>query len=423
MSLLFRSPKVTEDHRRADERYYDEVRSFSLQQLGAMLQAGKGSFDAKSVSPEKALTHSAAWSCIDTLAGAGSQLPIDTVRYVGRNKTVHDPDHPLAVNPSGLVEADVWYYSLLESMLDDGNTFGLIVDRDGVGRPTQIELLCTKEVTDRRVEGGHVVVKYENNDHAKFPYGDLFHVPGKFVKAGSPFGISPLQMCLETVSAAIAARAFGSNFFTEGIHPSIAAFTEDDIDETQTERIRRQIEQMAGRRRPGVFGNGLELKTFAVNPHDSQFIDLMRFVIEECCRFFKVPPQMVYAAVSGQAVTYANVTQADLVFLKYSLEPYLNRIERAISALMARPKVIRFNRDALLRVDPVTRWKIWDLRLRNQSISVNEVRVVEDEEPYTDPEFNEPGFPALTKSAESATPDNNTEDDTGESGTSQGAQG
>ena len=285
----------------------------------------------------------------------------------------------------------------------------------------QDEVFWPKEVTQRRVENGVTVVHYEGSDIAKFPYGPLIHVPGKFVKAGSPFGLSPLQQCLETVSAAIAARAFGSNFFTEGVHPSIAAFTEEDLDEIQADRIRRQIMEMAGRRRPGVFGNGLDIKTFAVNPNDSQFIDLMRFVIEECCRFFKVPPQMVYAAVSGQAVTYSNASQADLNFLKYSLEPYLNRIERAISALMARPKVIRFNRDALLRVDPVTRWKIWDLRLRHQSISVNEVKVIEDEEPYPEDEYNEPGFPALTAKAESAAPDNNSVDDTADTGTDQGA--
>lgn len=407
MSVLFRSRKSPESTGTPDE-----LRSFTMAQLGAMVSASYAEWTPKVMPTIKAMTHSGVYACVDILASTIGQLPADCVRYVDDERK-REP-HQLVDNPSALVEPDAWRYQVAYGMIDDGNSWGLVVERSGRGLPITIETLCASEVTERDVVNGVLTVKYENKQLAKFPHGDLMHIPGKMIKPGSPFGESPVQAALETVSAAVAARAFGANFFTDGVHPSIAAFTDEDISPETAERMKQQIMQMSKRREPGVFGNGWDLKTYHVNPTDSQFIDLMRFVIEECARFFRVPPQMIYAAVSGQAVTYANATQADMAFLKYSIEPYLVRIERGVSRLMERPKQFRFNRDAFLRMDPVTRWKISDLRLRHQSTSVNEVRKLNDEKPFDDPEFDEPGFPALTAKAEAATPDGSMEDDEGE---------
>lgn len=130
-----------------------------------------------------------------------------------------------------------------------------------------------------------------------------------------------------------------------------------------------------------------------VDPNDSQFLELMRFALEESCRFWRVPPTMVYGAVSGSAVTYSNVTQADLAYLKHSLEGHLVRIEKGLTRLLPRPQFVRFNRNAFLRSDPITRSEVMDRRLRNKSASVNEYRALEDERPFTDPEYDEPGIP------------------------------
>ena len=102
---------------------------------------------------------------------------------------------------------------------------------------------------------------------------------------------------------------------------------------------------------------------------------------------------MVYAAVSGQNVTYANVTDADLNFLKHSIDDYFVSIDEAITDLLPRPQVVRANRDAILRADPKARNDLHDLRLKNKTQTVNEVRALNDEKPFADPRFDEPGIP------------------------------
>jgi HK97 family phage portal protein len=278
-------------------------------------------------------------------------------------------------------------------LLTDGNAFGEITTY-GVGiLPTSIELLDPASVGNRRVVDGVPTVSVGGVDRQLYPYGDVWHVPGRFVKAGSPFAESPVVRARSTIGAAIAARDFGSQFFGDGGHPGAIISAEQQLTSDQAAGIKKAfIAATRGNREPAVLGSGLNYEPIMVNPNDSQFLDLQRFCIEESCRFWRVPPAMVYGATSGQNVTYSNVSQADLAYLKHSLEGHLVRIEKALTRLLPRPQFARFNRNAFLRSDPVTRSEVVDRRLRNKTMTVNEARALEDELPFDD-EYDEPGIP------------------------------
>lgn len=373
---------------------HEERATWSLGQMGGLVRYY---VDAASpqVSVQRAMTHAATSACVDVLASSVSGLPLDVIRESGGRRLPVTPTPQVVARPSAIVERDVWLYQLVESMLTDGNAFGLVTSTTAGGWPTGVELVDPDIVTERKVVAGIVEALVGGERHQRFPHGDLVHVPGKLVRAGSPFGQSPVKRASETIAAALEARRFGSQFFTSGGLPVSVLYS----DNPNLDRIGAQVLKDAvvdatrGNREPLVLGTGNELKQLSVNPDDSQFIDLMRFVIEEACRFFRVPPSMVFAATSGQSVTYANVSQADLQYLKHSLETYLVRGEGLLTAFLPRPQIARFNRNAFLRADPETRHKIHDRRLRNKTTSVNEVRTLEDEEPFDGDEFDQPGIP------------------------------
>jgi len=108
---------------------------------------------------------------------------------------------------------------------------------------------------------------------------------------------------------------------------------------------------------------------------------------------YGVPPSMVYAAISGQNVTYANASQADLAYLKYSITGWLVDLEDAWSDLIALPHTVKFNVDALLRMDAMGRAQLRAVRLANKEMTINEGRAQEDEAPFPDPIFDAPGIP------------------------------
>jgi HK97 family phage portal protein len=349
------------------------------------------------VTVQRALTHAASSACIDVLASSVAATPVDVVRQQGKARVPLDPTPGLIGTPSALVEQDVWFYQLVDSMMTDGNGFGMVVSVDAMKRPTQIELLDAAGISDRRLVDGVPQATVDGKKHQVYPYGDLWHVPGKFVRAGSPFAESPIHRAQATIGTALAAREFGGRFFGDGFHPGQRVYAEQDLTPEQAQAVKTAVMNASrGTREPAVFGSGIKVEDAPINENDSQFIPLMQFAIEEACRFWRVPPAMVYAATSGQNVTYANVTQADLHYLKHSLEWLFRRLERALSRLIVRPQVVRFNRNAFLRSDAVTRGEYLNLRLQNKTLTINEYRALEDEEPYIAPEFDLPGIPAVS---------------------------
>ena len=313
------------------------------------------------------------------------------------------PTPSLIREPSNMVEQDVWLYQLMESLLTDGNAFGEITS--STTYPTSIELVAPDLVTDRRVIDGKPSVLLAGERRFLWPHGDLWHVPGRFTRAGSPFAESPVTRARSTIGAAIAARDFGSKFFGDGGHPGGLITSDQELTADQAKQIKSAwLNAVRGDRSPAVLGSALQYQPLMVDPNDSQFIELMRFTTEEACRFWRVPPSMIYAATSGQSVTYANVSQADLHYLKHSLEGHLVRIEKSLTRLLPAPQFVRFNRNAFLRSDPIVRSEVADRRLRNASMTINEYRALEDEPAFDGAEFDEPGIPTPEAEPSAMTP-------------------
>lgn len=369
-----------------------EERSFSLSQLGLMFRQANGGLGVSSL--DEALRDAATWQCVKVKAQGIAQLPADVVRYEG-SRRVPVPAPKIVERPSDLVPRRVWMFQAGASMFTDGNVFGRITAVDSMQRPTSIELFDPSTVHDRRVVDGVKQVKVQGEVLREFPNGDLWHVAGEMVQAGSPFGLSPVWYGSKHTATALAAEAFGGQFFTEGGHPSALLKVTGDPGQKGAEDIKEKFRQITrGSREPIVMPSDITYEKLQVDPKDSQFIELMEFEVLQACRRHGVPPSMVFASMSGQNITYQNVTQSDLQFLKHSLSYPIDLFEDAISALLPRPRVLKLNRDAILRADPAARWAIHDLRLKNRSTSIDEVRSLEDELPYGG-EFAVPGVPPL----------------------------
>jgi len=372
----------------------DEERDGSNLNLSryASLWADSGPYSPVSVTTATALTNAASSACIDVLSKSVSMTPVDVLRGKGVDRLPVVPIPSLIESPSSLVEPDVWFDQLMVSRLTDGNVFGEITRYRGP-YPTAIDLYDPESVTNRRLVDGVPTVTIAGQDRQLYPYGDVWHMPGPFVKPGTPFGESPVQRARATIGAAVAARDFGSQFFGDGAHPS--GILSSDVQQTAEQAQGAKdafMRATKGRREPAALGSAWTWTPISVDPNDSQFLELMQFCVEEACRFWRVPPSMVYAATSGQNVIYANATQADLAYLKHSLEGHFVRTEKALTRLLPRPQFVRFNRNAFLRSDPVTRSAVVDTRLKNKTMTVNEARALEDEQPFG-PEYDEPGIP------------------------------
>jgi HK97 family phage portal protein len=333
---------------------------------------------------DSALRNAATWACIDVLSDAISRTPLDAIRGTGASRQPVTPQPALLVNPSGVVQRDVWRSQLAYSLLTDGNGFGRIMDLGRFVYPNRIELLNPMQVSERQVVDGVPQVRIDQDKPERlWPHGDIWHIPGRMVPAGSPFGLSPIEYASKVIGTSLAAEDFSFRFFEGGGGATMGIFSDVELDADQAAAIkaawRRSVE--GGSREPIVWGSGLRPEKLTLDPNETQFIDLMRFEVEQVCRFWHVPPSMVFAAISGQNVTYTNITDADLQYLKHSLDGYLVRIEMALSDLLPKPQIVRANRNAVLRSDAKSRFDVYAIAVPLGLMSRNEVRALEDQPP------------------------------------------
>jgi HK97 family phage portal protein len=365
-------------------------------------------YAGKYVTPEQALRDAAVSACVRVLKTSAFMLPVDEVITQGTRRRPVQPS-PIVASPSARVSRRAWIGQVVHSLVSDGNVYLDLVVPD----PTAMRVVNAETVNPSKVrwsERDGVEVCFVNNkERALWPLGNLLHMPASaFLRPGCTIADSPVELARQSIGISLAAEEFGARFFGDGAHPSAIVFSDEDLDDGQAEKVKGSVlNAQRGTREVAVFGSGLRYQQIQIDPKDSQFIDLMRFEVEQACRFFGVPPAMVYAAMSGEAITYQNVSEADMQYLKYSLTPWLVDVEDMWSSLIARPRVVKFNADALLRMDPRRRHELYALRLNSKTISVNEIHDLEDEERVADPEFDKPGVPGgavITPAVNPATP-------------------
>lgn len=361
---------------------------------------GQGFFTAAAYGggkTDKALRNSASWACINILADAFGRTPLDVVRGVGAGRRPVTPTPSLVANPSGIVQTDVWRFQLGWALATDGNAFGDITSWTSAMWPNTIELLDPTTVTERKVVNGRPQVKIDNKIRELYPFGDLWHVPGRSVPAGSPFALSPVDYASKAVGTSLAAEDFSFKFFDEGGHPSSIIYSNKDLTQPQAQDIKNAWRRAtSGNREVAVLGGDLKHEQVQTNPGETQFLETERMAVEKVCRFWGVPPGMVYGAMSGQSITYANITDFDLNFLKHSLDVYYVRVENALTSILPRPQFVKANRNAILRGDPTARQAYYAAALANRMMTVNEARALEDL-PGFGPEYDVPGIPGGTQ--------------------------
>lgn len=341
-------------------------------------------------SGSEALRSVAHWACHRVLCTSMAGLPVLHVSESGGFRRRVTPSQVVR-RPSATVNQSGWVYQVMSSWLTSGNAYGEIVATDSLGRPTQVETISPRAVD--WVQRSNVwVPRVNGRERELWPNGDLWHVPC-FLEAGSPVGLSPSEYASQSIRTSILAEKFGGDFFGQGAHPTAIVKSRTALNEQQAEQIKSTVRRLIGSREPAVFGADLDWQNVQVNPADSQFIELLRFEVEQAARIYGVPPSMIYGAVSGQSVTYSNASQDDLSFLKHSLRWWVNLLQEAWSEFLPSPQVVRFNVDALLQMTTRERTEIHKMRLDTKTRTVNEVRLLEDEPPFDDPIYDEPGIP------------------------------
>lgn len=194
--------------------------------------------------------------------------------------------------------------------------------------------------------------------------------------------ISPLESQRNTIGMAIAMDRFLSQFYGEGATPSSVLETDQAMSKEAAEILRDTWEDSHyKRRRPAVLTNGLKWRPVTTSAADMQMLEHREAIVRDIARTYRVPLHLINGT-GGDSQTYQNIESAGINFVRYTLLPYMRRLEDVLSSMLPYGQKVRFNADEFQRADLGTRVRAQQTMIMSGTLTPNEARAMENREPY-----------------------------------------
>lgn len=323
------------------------------------------STSGKTVTERTAMQMTAVYSCVRILSEAVAGLPLHLYRYTERGGKERAADHTLYTllhdEPNPEMTSFVFRETLMTHLLLWGNAYAQII-RNGQGNVIGLYPLMPDRMTVDRDEHGKLFYEYQmqNDDGAALKSGtirlspeDVLHIPG--LGFDGLVGYSPIAMAKNAIGMAAACEEYGAKFFSNGATPG--AVLEHPGILKDPEKVRESwnatFRGSGNANKIAVLEEGMKYTQIAIAPEQAQFLETRKFQINEIARIFRIPPHMIGDLDKS---SFSNIEQQSLEFVKYTLDPWVQRWEQAINKALLRPHekgkyFVRFNVDGLLRGD------------------------------------------------------------------------
>lgn len=338
------------------------------------------------VNNESALRHSAVWACLRLRANLISTLPLQTFRTVN-GIDVQVPPAPVLLDPQGDgMDMDEWLWATQFDLDRAGNTFGIIKQRNAYGLPSTIELVPVDQVSAVIKQG--VLTNWRIGSELQDPK-NIWHEK-QYPAPGLAVGLSPIAHAAWSIGEYLSIQEFAQGWFGNGGIP--AGHLKNTAKTLQPEEAAAAKERFRATTTAGdafVSGADWEFNVVQGANTGNDWVNAKQFSIVDIARFFDCPGDLIDAAVSGTAVTYANVVQRNLQFLIMHLNPALIRRERRLSKLLPSPRFAKFDRKALLEMDPLTQAQYWNQLITARSIAPDEIRAAMNKAPFTQDQIDQ----------------------------------
>jgi HK97 family phage portal protein len=347
-----------------------------------------GSSSGVAVTDQSAMGVSTFFACVRLIASTIASLPFPVFRTDSNGiptpardtqlwKVLHESPNA-DQTPTDFIEL------LVICLLLKGNAFAHKVMEGG--RLIALEPIQPDLVTVRRDDNGNLRYRWAwGREKFDVDESEVFHVRGF---GGGPMGgLSTLHYARESLGIAIAADRAAGSMFANGARPTGVLKFKEWLDPAQRSDSHDLIEsKYAGSLnsgRPMILEGGSEWQQISMNADDAQLLESRGWSVEEICRWFGVPPFMI--GHNEKTTSWGTgIEQMLLGFQKFTLNPYLRRIEQAVRKQLLSPADRRaglfaeFNLEGLLRADSQGRMNFYRGMSQIGAMTRNEIRAKEN---------------------------------------------
>ena len=272
-----------------------------------------------------------------------------------------------------------WVQQALMSLLLHGNAYGWVVARGGDGVPQVVVWLNPENVVVDET-GPLPVFRWNGRE---LPANDVKHIPAYSIP-GSVKGVSPIGACSMLGDTAASTQKMMRDWFKGRAVPGVTAQNVDKVlDPKQAEAIQERLSARLRNGQPFVHGKDWDINILSMPADDAGFIAAAKLNATQVATIYGIPPEMI-GGETGSSLTYSTVELNTINFATFTLRPWLAKLEQEFSSWIHQPRFVKFNVDAMIRVDTKTRYDVHKIARDIGLVNIDELRKLEDMEPLPD---------------------------------------
>lgn len=329
------------------------------------------------------LTYHAIFSCITLISGDISKMPIQLMGKTSGGiwqPLENDQIAKILNKPNANQNRMQFYENWINSKLTRGNTYVLKI-RDGQGQIKELRILNPDRVQPLIADDGSIFYQLTPEDWVGLastitvPAREMIH--DRFNTLFHPLvGISPVIACGLAAMHGHHIQNTNAMFFANGGRPGGVIQVPGSVDTSKLRDIKDAWEAGytgANAGRTAVLSDGMEYKAMGITAADSQAVEQLSLSSEIVCSTFHVP---LYKVGLGTLPAYNNIEALDQQYYSQCLQTLIESIELCLKEgfdLEAR-KEIKFDLNALLRMDSSARYKSHSESIGGGWLSPNEAR-------------------------------------------------
>lgn len=356
--------------------------------------AGRTTNSGERVSPSRAMALSTYYACIRNIAEDVAKLPLKLYRRIPRGKS-EEPESTLWDIFKIQANSEMSAFSFRELMtswcLGWGNAYAEIV-LGARGETQELWPIHPSRVKCKRRKDTTLFyeVSNDNGSTTPFAYSDLFHLHG--LGGDGICGWSIAQIAAESFGVALAAQTFSATYFGNGTHIGGVLTTPKSLTDAARKRLQASWKSAYGgsakAHQTVVLEEDLKFQATAVPMKDAQFLESRRFQHEEVARWFRMPLSKLQDQARAQGWSTLDAQNTDYVC--DTLGPWFVRWEseilrRLIPATDRKTLFMEHEVRGVMKGDAASRGTYFQMRMNLGSITPNEIREVENENPIDDP--------------------------------------
>ena len=341
---------------------------------------------------QSSLNLSTVHRCITLISNIVAAIPVRVVRWNSSTGYETIETHPVAQlltycsNPSSPRDAltlpsYVWKQTAMAQLLGSGNAC-LPIKRDNNYKPTAVFIAASPASCKPQKQQRDPLRYYEYvNDYANLSYlttEDVLHL--RIHAADGFIGVSPIVIGGSSMNITKNAEVRSDTMVRNGRPEGFLQFPQI-VHPDQKKEIReewRKLHMNPDEYNVGILSGGADWKQYGFSADAIQLLQTRKFQVNEMCRWFGVPPHMLYEI---EKQSYSTASQLMAEFLQSTIIPYLELWRTTIRHQMFSYVEYRregydiiFDIDELSRADQALYTTTLIKHLQNALLTVNDIR-------------------------------------------------